>query len=145
MAIGKKFEPVMDDASVSAPEVKRVALLTGKLYYDLIKERAVRPNAKDSIAFIRIEELAPFPFSPLATVLTRYKNASEIVWLQEEPRNQGAFTHVQERINEVLQHLKIDGRVQYRGRDEDAVPAPGVTRVYQAQQKSVIAAAFDGL
>ena len=145
MSSDTKFEPVLDDPHVSAQHVKRVVLLSGKLYYDLIKERTARTNIKDSVAFVRIEELSPFPFSSLADVLSRYDNASEVVWLQEEPRNQGAFLHVQERINAVLQHLKANHRVQYHGRDEDAVPAPGVAKLYQAQQKSVVAAAFDGL
>ena len=145
MSSGTKFEPVLDDPHVSAQHVKRVVLLSGKLYYDLIKERTARPNIKDSVAFVRIEELSPFPFSPLADVLSRYGNASEVVWLQEEPRNQGAFLHIQERINAVLQHLKANHRVQYHGRDEDAVPAPGVAKLYQTQQRSVVAAAFDGL
>ncbi|CAL1698812.1 unnamed protein product [Somion occarium] len=143
MTPGTQFQSVLDDTSVAPEGVKRVVLLTGKLYYDLIKERADRQNVGSSIAFIRIEELSPFPFATLAKILSKYANASEVVWAQEEPRNQGAFPHVQERINAVLGHLEFRGRVGYRGRKEDSVPAPGVVKLYAEQQKKVIAAVFE--
>lgn len=68
----------------------------------------------------------------------------EVVWVQEEPRNQGAYEHVRERIgNMLIDHALEDGKLKYVGRKESAVPAPGVGRLYQAQQKAVIDQVFD--
>lgn len=146
-------------------------LLTGKIYYDLVKERAAReqaqaqasgsPSRSSKVAFVRLEELAPFPFQALRDTLGRYYGAREVCWLQEEPRNQGAWTHVGPRIKAVLEQMQRDrgesesGRgapragaeavVRYIGRKEDAVPAVGVGKVYRAQQNAVVHAAFEGL
>lgn len=117
--------------------------MSGKLYYDLVKERQKR-QLESKVAFVRVEELSPFPFQPMADVLSTYKGAKEIVWLQEEPRNQGAWTHVQPRLNAVLERLGRN-EVTYMGRKEDAVPAPGIASVYGLQQRMVVDSAFDGL
>lgn len=119
-------------------------LLSGKIYYDLIKERQTRSLDND-VTFIRIEELAPFPFTQLHGALERCTAATEIFFLQEEPRNQGAFVHVWPRINSVLSALGRGTEVVYKGRTESAIPAPGIGKLYAAQQQSVIQAAFDGL
>ena len=150
----------------STEAVERIVLLTGKIYYDLVKERATRPAAAQSkVAIIRIEELAPFPFQHHKDTLARYggNHVREVCWLQEEPRNQGAWTHVAPRIRAVLEQLEqsgnaiVDGAIgggstssaevqlRYIGRKEDAVPAVGVGKVYKAQQNAVVHAAFEGL
>lgn len=121
----------------------RVVCLTGKLYYDLVKERQKR-QLDGKVAFVRVEELSPFPFRSMADVLSKYECAQEIVWLQEEPRNQGAWTHIEPRLNAVLERLGRP-KVTYHGRKEDAVPAPGISSIYGAQQRAVIDAAFEGL
>ncbi|KAI8974792.1 dehydrogenase E1 and transketolase domain-containing protein 1 [Trametes punicea] len=144
LATGSRFRSVLDDPAVSDPsEVSRVVCMTGKLYYDLVKERQKR-QLDGKVALVRIEELSPFPFSATLDVLSRYDSAQEIVWLQEEPRNQGAWTHVEPRLNAVLERLGRE-RATYKGRKEDAVPAPGIASLYNLQQKRVIDAAFDGL
>ena len=117
-------------------------MLSGKFYYDLLKERTAKGLA-DEVALVRVEELSPFPFSELREILQTYPSDVEYVWAQEEPRNQGAWTHVQERINNVLSEVGMVGsRVQYVGRRESALPAPGVGILYQAQQKQAIADVF---
>lgn len=121
-------------------------LLTGKLYYDLVKEREAR-NLTDRVSLIRIEELSPFPFTELEEVMKRYvDSAKEVFWVQEEPRNQGAYTHVEPRINSLLiDKLEFGKRLRYRGREEYAVPAPGIGKVHAAQQEKVLSDAFSGL
>jgi len=122
-------------------------LLSGKLYYDIVRERSAR-GLDDSIALVRVEELSPFPFAEVRDVLNRYVSASsikDVVWLQEEPRNQGAYAHVAPRIESVLHGLGYEGRLVYKGRREDAVAAPGIGKFYQAQQKCVLEGAFEGL
>jgi len=145
MAPDTRFKPVLDDPISDKSKVNRVALLTGKLYYDLVKERQTR-NLSDRVALIRLEELSPFPFEALHAALKRYTKAREIVWVQEEPRNQGAFTYIEPRVNSLLtQKLKTKVRIGYRGREEDAVPATGTGAVYKAQQERVLKSAFEGL
>jgi len=119
-------------------------MLSGKVYYELIKERQVR-GLDNAVAFVRVEELAPFPFEKLEFVLQQYPNAEEYTWLQEEPRNQGAYSHVKDRIQSVIEKIGKDKKLTYTGRKESALPAPGVGKLYQLQQKAVLEAAFAGL
>lgn len=145
MAPDTRFKPVLDDSISDTSKVDRVVLLTGKLYYDLIKERQAR-NLSERVALIRLEELSPFPFDDLHVALKRYTKTKEIIWVQEEPRNQGAFTYVEPRVNNLLaQGWKTKVKIGYRGREEDAVPATGTSVVYKAQQERVLKSAFEGL
>ncbi|PSR71002.1 hypothetical protein PHLCEN_2v13106 [Hermanssonia centrifuga] len=146
MRPGTKFQPVLDDPYVAVKaETERVVCLTGKLYHDLIKYRQnIGDSVHNRVAFIRIEELSPFPFTALKDTLERYPNAKEFTWIQEEPRNQGGYTHVLPRMTAVLREIGKDGDVTYVGRVEDAVPAPGISKLYKAQQESVLQGAFDG-
>lgn len=152
LATGTRFQPVLADPTIHNPTgVERVVLLTGKLYYDLLKTRSALENLSEKVALVRIEELSPFPFHRLKEVIEKYSGAKELVWAQEEPRNQGAWTFVEGRIQSVVKHLKDEGKMQnlgtlkYIGRKEDAVPAPGIARLYGAQQKMVINDVFEGL
>lgn len=131
------FKPVLPDPVVGAGHAERVILVTGKLYYDLVKEREVRGLDK-RVAIVRIEELCPFPFEELREVLSGV--TSDVRWVQEEPRNQGAWTHVYPRAAQILKKP-----LEYHGRDETAVPAPGVGKLYRKQQEMVVKGAFDGL
>lgn len=149
MGPGTSFQPVLHDPKTftDPKAAQRIVLLSGKIYYDLAKERAAR-NLESRVALVRIEELAPFPFAALSKTLTPYANSNkhlEVLWVQEEPRNQGAWEHVQERVEEVLKGLGVEGGVVYRGRREDAVPATGIGKVYGVQQRAVIESAFEGL
>ena len=146
MQPGTSFSPVLDDpaASASKSSISRVVFLTGKLYYDLVKERTAR--SLSNVALVRIEELSPLPVSAIRSVLQSYTNANEFMWVQEEPRNQGAWSHVQGRLETIVREVKGDqARVVFGGRKEDALPAPGVAKHYQTQQKAVIMSAFQGL
>lgn len=143
MEPGTRFQPVLADPIADEKKAKRVVILAGKIYYDLIKERESR-GLVDDVAFVRLEELSPFPFKELHRILRRYKAAKEFFYLQEEPKNQGAFGHAGGRIDVVLSALG-HGAVEYRGRVESALPAPGIGKLYAAQQRVVIDAAFAGL
>jgi probable 2-oxoglutarate dehydrogenase E1 component DHKTD1 len=130
------FKPVLRDPLVDARCAERVMLVSGKLYYDLVKERSAR-GLGERIAIVRLEELCPFPFEAVRQVLA---GASDVRWVQEEPRNQGAWTHVSPRAARVLEKP-----LRYHGRGEDAVPAPGIGKLYREQQEMVVRGAFDGL
>ncbi|PPQ78664.1 hypothetical protein CVT25_010552 [Psilocybe cyanescens] len=142
---GTHFKPVIADPLTDKTKTKKVVMLSGKVYYDLIKERQAR-ELEDSVAFIRIEELAPFPFQQVEDILQQYPNVESYSWLQEEPRNQGAFSHVSGRIASVLRRMgKGNEELTYLGRKESALPAPGVGKLYQVQQRQVLEAPFLGL
>lgn len=151
MTSGTSFQPVLPDPANQDPSgVERIILVTGKLYYDLVKERSTK-SLDSRVSIIRIEELSPFPFAELEAALEPFSvNEEEIkqdvVWVQEEPRNQGAWTHVGCRIDSVLESEGGSGkRVRYVGRKESALPAPGNGRMYTEQQKGVLEGAFKGL
>ena len=147
MLPGTRFQPVLADAHPSTDKIERVVLVSGKLYYELAKERATR-GLEDRVALVRLEELAPFPFSTLADVLEPYTTSTskpEWVWVQEEPRNQGAWGHVKDRLGAVLSGLGERAEVRFVGRREGAVPATGIGRDYQVQQRAVLEGAFEGL
>ena len=149
MESGTRFRPVLPDP-LDNKQAVTVVMLSGKIYYELIKERQVR-ELNDKIAFIRIEELAPFPFEALEEVLNLYPSAVRFAWLQEEPRNQGAWNHVRSRIETVLSARRksmndgIGLLLHYLGREESALPAPGIGTLYRKQQQSVIESAFSVL
>ena len=146
MESGTRFQPVLPDP-LNNKQAVSVVMLSGKIYYELIKEREAR-NLNDKIAFIRIEELAPFPFEALEKALSLYPSAVHFAWLQEEPRNQGAWSHVRSRIEKVLSARRRlpgaskDIELRYLGREESALPAPGIGKIYQQQQRSVVESAF---
>lgn len=83
--------------SISLFSVKRIILVSGKLYYDLIKERSAR-SLDSNVAIVRIEELCPFPKDDIIQELKKYKNADKVVWCQEEPRNMGAWSFMEGRL-----------------------------------------------
>ncbi|KAF5343444.1 hypothetical protein D9758_011832 [Tetrapyrgos nigripes] len=151
-AQGKSFKPVLDDPifepqsqSTKQAEVKRVLLCTGKIYYELAKERKER-GLEDKVGIVRVEEIAPFPFVELGDVLAKYSSREtdkEVWWVQEESRNQGVWGHVQERLRNVQGLEAVD--VKYWGRKESALPAPGVGKMYKEQQERVVKGAFEGL
>ncbi|RKO95047.1 hypothetical protein CAUPRSCDRAFT_9422, partial [Caulochytrium protostelioides] len=123
--------------------VKRLVLLSGKLYYDLFKERAQLPEAaQGQVRLVRVEELAPFPLPEIERLLEQHAETQDIVWLQEEAQNQGAWTYVEPRLRLVLQPGQT---LRYAGRAPSSVPATGITNRYKTEQKQVLASAFEGL
>jgi probable 2-oxoglutarate dehydrogenase E1 component DHKTD1 len=139
-----RFKPVISDPVNNATTASRLVFLSGKLFYDLVKERATR-KLDDKVALIRIEELAPFPFGEVKSVLESYSQVKEIMFLQEEPRNQGAWEHVSTRLKAVLEATGFDGELVYKGRKGSALPAPGIGKLYRAQQEEVLKSAFEGI
>ena len=123
-----------------ADKVKRMIACSGKVYFDLVKKREERGD--EDVAIVRVEQLYPFPHKVFATELKRYKNATEIVWCQDEPQNQGAWFFVQHYIHDDM----VDGqRLGYAGRAASASPAVGYSHLHQEQQKALVEAAFSRL
>ena len=121
----------------NAAKVKRVIACSGKVYYDLVKKREEK-GATD-VAIIRVEQLYPFPHKAFGAELKKYPNATDIVWCQDEPQNQGAWFFIQHNIHENM----LDGqKLGYAGRAASASPAVGYSHLHQDQQKALIEAAF---
>jgi 2-oxoglutarate dehydrogenase E1 component len=115
--------------------IRRVILTSGKVYYDLFEERAARKI--DDVAIIRTEQYYPFPVKELAAELKRYPNA-EIFWCQEEPKNMGAWTFMQPRIEEVMEQVGHKDRLRYVGRPEAASPAAGYLKIHEKEQRLLV-------
>ncbi|MCW5669486.1 MAG: 2-oxoglutarate dehydrogenase E1 component [Hydrogenophaga sp.] len=128
------------DVVKKAEKVKRVICCSGKVYYDLVKKREERGS--DDVAIVRVEQLYPFPHKVFGAELRKYPNATDIVWCQDEPQNQGAWFFVQHYIHENM----LDGqKLGYAGRAASASPAVGYAHLHQEQQKTLIEAAFGKL
>ena len=112
-------------------------MCSGKIYYELLAAR--RERKIDDMAIIRLEQLYPFPHADFEAQVTAYPNASEVVWCQEEPGNQGAWHRIQHYL---LRHLRHGMRLDYALRPSAASPAAGYLTVHVEQQQAVIDAAF---
>ncbi|KAF9163639.1 hypothetical protein DFQ26_002295 [Actinomortierella ambigua] len=134
------FEPVLGDAQTQdKPEaVEKVLFVSGKLYYDLVKERETQ-GATDKVAIVRVEELSPFPKQGLQEEIERYADAKEFTWIQEEPQNGGAFSFMEPRIRQLLPEAKSLG---YIGRGPSAAPATGIATVHRKESADILAKAF---
>jgi 2-oxoglutarate dehydrogenase E1 component len=117
--------------------VRRVVLCSGKVYYDLLAAREQR--GVDDIALVRIEQLYPFPRNELSALLADYAMVTEVLWVQEEPQNQGAWFAIQHHI---LACLQAGQSLRYVGRDFSASPAVGYPEVYEAQKHAYINEVF---
>jgi len=132
------FQPVIGEVDdLKASKVKRIIACSGKVYYELLAARRAK-EIKD-MAIIRIEQLYPFPHDDLTTQIEAYPNATEVVWCQEEPGNQGAWHRIQHYL---LRYMRKGMRLDYALRPSSAAPAAGYLAVHQEQQKAVIEAAF---
>ena len=109
-------------------DVKRVILCAGQVYYDLAKARADKGLEKD-IAIVRVEQLYPFPYEEVAAELKRFPNATEIMWAQEEPKNQGAWYQIRHRLEKVL---GTNQRLTTASRPASASPAVGYAVKHKA-------------
>ncbi len=134
-----KFRPINEewDEGIDAAQVKRVVFCSGKVFYDLRAGRRER-DIKD-IPLVRIAQLYPFPHDDLKTQIERYRNATEIVWCQEEPRNQGSWHRIQHYL---LRHLLPHQTLTYAGRDSSATPAAGYKSLHEKQQKELVSLAL---
>ena len=125
-----------DTTLVADDKIKRVVMCSGKVYYDLLEERDAR--GIDDIYLLRFEQFYPFPAQSAVKELERFKNA-EMVWCQEEPKNQGAWTFIEPNIEWVLGRIKATyTRPVYAGRATSASPATGLGSQHKAQQAALI-------
>ncbi|HQS11419.1 MAG TPA: 2-oxoglutarate dehydrogenase E1 component, partial [Xanthobacteraceae bacterium] len=147
LAEGTTFHRILFDDAQSHPtadsvklvaddKIRRVVLCTGKVYYDLYEEREKRGTT--DVYLMRVEQLFPFPLKTLVQELSRFKNA-EVVWCQEEPKNQGAWAFVQPYLEWVLENIgAVSKRPRYAGRPASAATATGLMSKHLAQLKAFL-------
>jgi 2-oxoglutarate dehydrogenase E1 component len=132
------FARVIDETDDLPPaQIRRLVFCSGKVYFDLLKAR--RKDGIRDVALVRIEQLYPFPNEEYDAILSRYSNAREIVWCQEEPQNQGAWYQIRHRLQEPLGARRL---VLYAGRAPAAAPATGIAKIHEAEQAALIDAAL---
>jgi len=134
------FQPIIDDAEVSDPaRVERIVLCSGKVFYDLKQARSSvsepRAIATGRVAIIRLEQFYPFPLRALTDTIARYPHANELAWCQEEPKNMGAWTFMESRLENLLPRCE---RPRYIGRDASASPATGSYAVHVQEQERLV-------
>ncbi|WVQ79042.1 oxoglutarate dehydrogenase (succinyl-transferring), E1 component [Cryptococcus sp. DSM 104549] len=137
-----RFQAVLDTPPKSQAE--RVVLCSGKHYYTLLEKAAAA--GREDVALVRIEELSPFPYAPLEEVLSKYLGASgvkKVVWAQEEPQNQGAWTYARPKIEGVLKKVGWEGGLEYAGRKPGATTATGVGAWHKKEVEEIVRDALE--
>ncbi|HYU53111.1 MAG TPA: 2-oxoglutarate dehydrogenase E1 component [Gemmatimonadaceae bacterium] len=125
------FRPVIDDpaASQKRDSITRLAFCTGKIYYDLAVKRAAH------VALVRVEELYPWPDNQIAQIVDLYPAIEEVVWVQEEPKNQGAWSYVSPRLRMSTGNALP---TRYVGRPDRASPAEGYAEAHKKEQERIV-------
>ena len=137
LARGEFHTVLGEQQPIDAKAVKRVLACSGKVYYDLVNARKER--GADDVAILRLEQLYPFPHKALAAEFKKYPNLAEVVWVQDEPQNQGAWFYAQHHL---LENMTDGQKLGYSGRAASASPAVGYYAKHNEQQKALVDAAF---
>ncbi len=128
------FQDVIDDNIIAASKAKTLVFCTGKFYYDLLSER--EKLERNDVALVRVEQLFPLPEEQMIAIMNKYKNADDVVWAQEEPRNMGAWSHM-------MMHFSEAHKFRVASRRFYAAPAAGSAVRSKARHQQVIDYVFD--
>ena len=136
------FKRILSDRTeIADDKVRRLVLCSGKVAFDLFEAR--EKEKLGDVSIVRLEQLYPFPGEPLAARLKRMTNLEQVVWCQEEPKNNGAWFFVESRIEQALADAGHSGmRPSYAGRDGAASPATGLASKHVEQQEKLVAQAL---
>jgi 2-oxoglutarate decarboxylase len=138
LAESSRFEPVLAEPGVVDQSVTRLVLCTGKIYYDLVGHSERQGN--EQVAVGRVELLYPFPERNIKDLMGRYPKLSEVVWVQEEPRNMGARAHMFPRLMQIMPEQIHFGFI---GRPERASPGEGYPAAHITEQSRIVRTALD--
>lgn len=138
-----KFVPTIGeiDPSIVPEKVTKVIFCNGKIYYDLLKNR--EDNKITNVAIIRVEQLSPFPGHHVRAEIEKYPKKAQIVWCQEEAKNQGAWQYVYFFFEAILNKLNDKREVGYSGRSYSASPATGSVYRFRTEQANLVKSAFE--
>jgi len=128
------FQTVIDDEAANVDAIKSLVFCTGKFYYDLLEYR--EENKRDDVALVRVEQLFPLPEEKIKEIMAKYKNADDIVWAQEEPRNMGAYSYLLLHFDEA-KSFRVCSRKFYGS------PAAGSSVRFKKRHEKVIESVFD--
>ncbi|HEX4125458.1 MAG TPA: 2-oxoglutarate dehydrogenase E1 component [Tepidisphaeraceae bacterium] len=132
------FRYVLDDPTQPERDsVRRVIFCSGKVYYTLAAARS--QGAIKGVAIARVEQLYPFPQKEIQSVLAKYRQTREVCWVQEEPKNRGAWRFMEDRLRDMLPEMAT---LIYCGREESASPAAGSFDLHREQEEAIVAAAL---
>jgi len=141
---GTMFERMISDTTpglLDPTQIKRVVVCSGKVYYDLYRERAKRDI--DNIAIVRLEQISPFPYDLMANLVAKYPKA-EFVWCQEESKNMGAWSYVKPRFKTTVRHYKLGTKEMiYVGRPPSAAPATGSALTHAEETTNMLNGAMN--
>lgn len=140
--ISGPYQPLIP-AETEAASAKRLVLCSGKVYYDLLKAQE-ELGQPESVAIARLEQFYPFPAEDIKAEFEKFSHVDEVVWLQEEPANMGAWFFVRPLMDDILEELhgNCAKRVRYAGRKAAASPATGSATVHAAEQKAILESAL---
>lgn len=136
-----RFERLIGDPHVESSKVRRVLLCSGKVYYDLLAAR--EKLGRDDVAILRFEQLYPLRTQEVLDLLAPYPAGTDLVWVQEEPWNMGAWFYVKARLGDILDDRL--GKLRCIARPESASPATGSKAAHDVEQRMLVEEAFDGL
>ena len=129
------------DENIDPTKVKRLVLCSGKVYYELREMR--QEKGLDNVAIVRIEQLYPFPDAEMYNVVSEYTGLEQVVWCQEEPKNQGAWYNSQHRLRRVIDLINKELPLHFAGRKSSASPAAGYMALHIKEQQELLAEALD--
>lgn len=129
---GTKFQEVIDDPYVTTRQVRKVLICTGKVYYDLLEEQ--QESKRKDVAILRLEQIYPLPANRLRELIAKYPKSAQWTWVQEEPRNMGAWNYILRVLTEV--------DVNYIGRKPSPSPATGYHHQHAHEQQMIVNEAF---
>ena len=127
------FKEIIDDPNTDPTQVERVLLCSGKIYYDLLEEQQIK--AYNKTAIIRIEQLYPLPIHQLQQTLQKYSNAKNLIWVQEEPQNMGAWPFMAMNLSPL--------KLSVIARPPSGSPASGSSKFHLMQQRKIVEKAFE--
>ncbi len=129
------FREVIDDSFVKAEGVKRILCCTGKIYYDLLEKQ--QADQRKDVAIVRLEQLYPTPIEQLEAIKSKYKNAKELIWVQEEPENMGAWPYLCRKLRKTSLEMEVISR------RESSSTATGYAKQHVSQQLYIVGKAFE--
>jgi 2-oxoglutarate dehydrogenase E1 component len=137
--VRSSFQTVIDDPTIITRErVRRLLLCSGKVYFALNAARE-KYNICD-VAIVRVEQFYPYPHQEVSAILSRYNRAQEVAWVQEEPKNRGAWRFMEPLLREMLPGGRV---LMYYGRDASASPATGSHKLHQLEEQEFLSHALD--
>ena len=130
------FQTVIDDVKARdhVQQIRRVVLCSGKIAIDLLAHESRMHN--EDVAIVRVEMLYPFPGEEIKKILARYPRATEVIWVQEEPRNMGAWNYISPQLTQIVNPAVT---IDVIARPDRASPAAGFWDLYIAEQEKIIA------